>query len=96
MKIGRRTWLRFRRDQTDSTRSWHISLVHNTVNEPATYRVHDFVLGARIVEPQIPDRWHRVHARCQRCGERRLVYHAVFMDDLNIGPCIPDRKKEIR
>ena len=49
-------------------------------------RSHDFVLGDRVDEPMDPQ-WHRVHAKCSRCGEERQVFHAVPMRMLNVGPC---------
>jgi hypothetical protein len=48
---------------------------------------HDFKLGAYIDEG-IEDRWHRVHAKCQRCGEERKVWNQVPMDRLNAGTCL--------
>jgi len=51
------------------------------------FRRHDFVLGDLVDEPMDPQ-WHRVHAKCPRCGEERKVYRAVPMDLLNAGECI--------
>jgi hypothetical protein len=48
---------------------------------------HDFVLGERVIE-DIPDQWHRVHAKCRTCGEEREVFFGVEMVMLNRGWCI--------
>ncbi len=49
---------------------------------------HDFVLGSDLVEDGIDRQWRRTAATCSRCGERRKVFWAVSLDDLNHGWCV--------
>lgn len=55
---------------------------------------HRFILGERVDEGEITE-WYRVWADCPDCGERRKVYWAINLYDLNHGGwCIPRRNRK--
>jgi hypothetical protein len=55
---------------------------------------HNFELGERIYEIDVPEPWHRVIARCERCGEERKVWHAVQMSELNREWCVDQSNED--
>ena len=61
-----------------------------------TYLYLDFVKDTELIpEDDVPLAWSRVKAECSRCGEKRLVWWACPMRQLNAGDCTPPPKPKI-